>query len=763
MIRWMDLLGSRWALPLLLLVVGLGTTATATIEYARTAFEKDQNRFDGEVRRRLANIADRMALCESLLRGVAGLRATRSSLDVDTFHNYIVPLDVAQRYPGSQGIGFAIRTTTADGPELLKLVRPNEARPVRPARSDATDRFPIVLLEPMDRRNTAAIGYDMFSEPLRREAMERARDRGEMAISAAVTLVQEVDNEKQPGFLMFFPVYKNNTVPASIADRREQLAGFAYSPFRAGDLFDTLLPTGSGTTAIAIDVDDGSPDQPGDRLYRSKNDATSSDGSALRAVRPLTIGGRTWTVRFRALPDFYSASSKGLVPVIAIVGSALSFLISILVYLQGVAQTGLERSQERLREALTDAEQTARRERAARDESDRNSRLKDEFLATLSHELRTPLNAILGWAQLLVRKKEMSDEQVGSGIETIYRNAKAQAQLIDDLLDMSRIISGKIRLDVRPCRLADVAKAAVEAVQHAADAKGITLTLRVDSDIGPVAADANRIQQVIWNLVSNAIKFTPRGGHIELVIQCLSESMCEVVVRDDGQGIAPDFLPYVFDKFRQADASLTRQHGGLGLGLAIVKQLVELHGGTVRAESDGLGMGATFRVLLPVMASVRPERAASAPGSLSVEQQGNGDSATARPAARPLDGVRVLAVDDEPDARELIRRILEDAGARTTVAASAEAAQRELDQGIPDVLLSDIGMPGTDGLSLLKDVRCRREYGMRTLPAVALTAFARDEDRRLALEAGYADHVAKPFDADELVRTLLKVVRKKSD
>ncbi|UQA63940.1 response regulator [Polyangium aurulentum] len=382
-------------------------------------------------------------------------------------------------------------------------------------------------------------------------------------------------------------------------------------------------------------------------------------------------------------------------------------------------------------------------ERAARAEAERASRLKDDFLATVSHELRTPLNAILGYAQLL-RHGVMPAHKVSDGLEVIERNARIQTQIIEDILDMSRIVSGKMRLDVQRVELSSVIEAAMDTVRPAADARGIRLIKTLDPLTGPIAGDPSRLQQVVWNLLTNAIKFTPKGGLVQVVLERINSHL-EVSVSDNGPGIKPEFLPHVFDKFRQADASTTRKHGGLGLGLAIVRNLVEMHGGSVRVHSEGEGKGATFTVALPVSAvHASPESEERVhPRSPSM-----GMPLRDRPS---LSSVTVLVVDDEPDARELVRRLLEDCGARVTTAGSAQEALDLLDRERVDVLVSDIGMPGEDGYELVRRVRARGPGRQGGVPAAALTAFARSEDRTRALRAGYQTHISKPVEPMELL------------
>jgi PAS domain S-box-containing protein len=393
-------------------------------------------------------------------------------------------------------------------------------------------------------------------------------------------------------------------------------------------------------------------------------------------------------------------------------------------------------------DALSIRDELLRREHVAREEAESANRAKDEFLATVSHELRTPLNAILGWAHML-RANRLDQPTQTRALETIERNAKSQAQLIEDILDVSRIVTGKLRLDVRPVELAAVLDAAIDAVRPAADAKGIKLETILDPSSGPVSGDPNRLQQIIWNLASNAVKFTGKGGRVQVQLHRVS-SYVEIVVSDTGQGISTEFLPYVFDRFMQADATSTRRHGGLGLGLAIVRHLVEMHGGTVMAHSAGEGLGATFTVRLPLIVSRadkrEPYRAQPAPGAtISLE-----------PSPR-LDGVRVMVVDDDSDTREMLRLMIGQLGAEVKACASSEEAMRVLNEWSPDVIVSDIEMPDEDGYELIRKVRgAETKRDGRKVPAVALTAYGRVEDRLRALAAGYQMHIAKPAEPVEL-------------
>jgi len=416
--------------------------------------------------------------------------------------------------------------------------------------------------------------------------------------------------------------------------------------------------------------------------------------------------------------------------------------------LRGFAKLTRDLTEQKRAEALEivgqQREEILEAERSARMTAQQATRIKDEFLATLSHELRTPLSSILGWTHILKRNvAALKPEDLQRGIDAIDRNARAQARLIDDLLDLSRIMSGKVRLDVQQLSMLDIVQSAIESAEPAAKAKDIRLAVILDTHPATVTADGGRLQQVIWNLLSNAIKFTPKGGQIRVLLQRVNACV-ELSVSDTGIGIPASFLPHVFDRFSQKDASTTRSYGGLGLGLAISRQLVELHEGSIRAMSEGEGQGATFVVELP----------------LSIVQLEAEDPARAHPAEElscaeslsppRLAGVHVLVVDDEADGREMLQRVLEEQAATVTAVSSAQQALDVLKEITPNVIVSDIGMPETDGYQLMRTLRAGETRDER-IPAVALTALARAEDRKRTLVAGYQAHLAKPFDVAELV------------
>ncbi|MDF5736398.1 MULTISPECIES: hybrid sensor histidine kinase/response regulator [unclassified Nostoc] len=385
------------------------------------------------------------------------------------------------------------------------------------------------------------------------------------------------------------------------------------------------------------------------------------------------------------------------------------------------------------------------RERTARQQAEIANKIKDEFLAVLSHELRTPLNPILGWSKML-RTRKFDQKTTNHALETIERNAKLQTQLIEDLLDVSRILQGKLNLNICPVNLVMVVEAALETVKLAAQAKSIQIQTIFDPTLGQVMGDPNRLQQVVWNLVANAVKFTPTGGRVEIRL-LEAGKQAQIQVSDTGKGISPDFLPYVFDYFRQADGTMIRTFGGLGLGLAIVRKVVDMHGGNVQAESPGEGLGATFTVELPLL--VRSEQ---------VRREEN-ESSHCEPESSVLSETQVLVVDDEPDIRDLITFILQDYGVEVTAVASAQEALQALSESIPDVLVSDIGMPKTDGYMLMREVRSRSPEQGGLIPAIALTAYAGEMNQQQALAAGFQMHISKPVDPDVLVKAIVDLIK----
>jgi PAS domain S-box-containing protein len=983
---------------------------------------------------------DRLEMYVAMLRAGAGMMTVADIDSPERFRAFVERLELRTRYPGVQGIGYAGRIPAERlQDEIAQQQRQGrtdfQVEPLEPPRPEY---YPILYLEPLDERNRAAIGYDMFEDGTRRAAMQRARDSGEPATSGMVTLVQEIDEDVQPGFLIYVPVYERASAPSTDVERQRAIRGFVYSPFRAHDLFRGILGSNPRPRA-GFELYDG-PIAPDSLLYETIREP---DTGRFSLVRTIDMPGRQWTVEFFSTPSLDASSTGEFVPVVVGSGSAVTILLTALAALQTRARRRAEASEklaeeasrrlqqladsipqlawmanpdgyiywynsrwyeytgttpesmqgwgwqqvhdpsmlsrvldtwthslasgepfemefplrsadgtyrlfltralpfhdsrgaivnwfgtntdvqyrhdaarslqaqtetleivnhigaqlageldlDRLVQALTDAgtrltraqfgaffykqmnehgesytlyslsgapheafagfsmprgtavfgptfrgegivrsgditadprygrnaphhgmpdghlpvrsylavpvksrsgdvlgglffghserdvfteqaanivtgiaaqaavaidnaslyrqvQQLLESERKARSEAERVSRVKDEFLATLSHELRTPLNAIVGWGHLL-NSDALGPEKQRVAIETILRNARIQSQLIEDLLDMSRIISGRVGLEMRVVDLRETVDASVNVVRPTAGAKRIDIEVQADARPYAVRGDANRLQQIVWNLLSNAVKFTPPRGQVAVVLARRGDQI-ELAVADTGIGIDPEFLPYVFERFRQADGSFTRGHGGLGLGLSIVKSLIDMHAGTIQAWSDGAGTGATFTMRVPAATQTELADAGRA------LHEGTG-----APDTDALSGLSVLVVDDEADGGELAAEVLTQCGARVRVARSGAEALRLLhaSEAPIELIVSDLGMPQMDGYELIRRIRALPAEMGGAAPAIALTAYAGAQDQKRALAAGYDLHLAKPFTPAVLVSVCARLVR----
>jgi signal transduction histidine kinase/ActR/RegA family two-component response regulator len=739
-----------WALLALLALASL----LAANYVAESARERDQLRFEAAAEQAHEAIRERVESSIALLRATSGLFSA-AEVDRRLFAAYVERVELARRHPGLRGIGFSRRLRPGDAERLPAAMRAQGFAGFRhwPEHS-GPERHAILYLEPPDAVNLAALGFDMATEPVRAQAMERARDTGLAEGSGKVELVHEVAPEdRQAGFLVFVPVYAGGRVPGTQAERRATLEGFVYAPFRAGDMMWGVFG-GETPRNIQVELYDGAEVREDALLYRSAAPPPEVVDAARTPIplrefashTTLDMAGRVWTLQCRSGPGFPRDNAWTFVPVVLLAGLASALVLF-----------GVTRAQVRAHaeaEALAaDNARLYRRAEAARAEAEVANRAKDEFLATLSHELRTPLTAILGWTRIL-RKEKVDAATAARGLEVIERNVLAQSRLIEDVLDVSRIITGKMPLTVRRVDLAAVIEAALESVRPAAAARGIELAQLIEAP-ATIAGDAERLQQVLWNLLSNAIKFTPEGGRIEVRLRPEGETVT-IEVTDSGKGIDPEFLPHVFERFRQADSSSTRRHGGLGIGLALVRHLVELHGGSVGARSAGAGTGSTFAIRLPVAGpSVAPGDEGMAPVPAATVSRA---SLRGLPSLR---GLRVLVVDDEADARDLIGVILRGKGAEVTLAGSVAEAMDAL-AAAPEVIVSDISMPDEDGYDLIRRVRAA-EGAVAQAPAIALTAYARDKDRQAALSAGYQVHLAKPVEPDDLVLAIADLTGRTAD
>ncbi len=1099
---------SRRLIPYVMLTSSLALVAIATRYVEVTANARDRLQFENAVGRTQGSIQDRVNTYIALLDSGSGLFAVKPAISRNEFQTYVERLNISKNYPGLQGIGFSQRVFPEQKDELIAKMRSQGLPNFSIYPSYPRDRYhTIIYLEPQDRRNQKAIGYDMFTNSVRRQAMARARDTGSAAASGKVTLVQEIDRYKQAGFLIYVPVYQNGDIPDTRAERQKQLRGFIYSPFRADDFIQGIFGN-QPTSEVNFKIYDGLEITPENLLYRSPEQLTEQNQKPrFQKTIIFNLAGRPWTVQYSSSEQLEKGSDRYLIPFIAVSGVAIAFILFAVTHAQVKSRMAAERAAAELRhsedrfQAFMDCSPTAAwiadlqgnllyfnrtytqmfdftedaigrnlrevyapefadqyitnirlvseqnqvletvetaprpngtvgeflvykfplsdlsgnrlvgavalditesrkaeemvrqseirfrtlveqfplsiqilspqgktlqvnqaweklwgiqleylknydilqdqqlvelgimpyiqrgfagevvtipptqydpnqtlpepsiypqsqrwvqayiypvkdesgeirevvlmhediterkhaeedlqesearfrtliettfdgiiihdhgaildanhgtavmfgyrlseligksilelavpeyhqeildkiaqnfsesyeikgvrkdqtqldlevvgrtqiyrnravRVTAFRDITNRKllesqlraraeqlaeaNRLKDEFLATLSHELRTPLNAMLGWTQMLAMRK-LDEKTFARATETIHRNTRSLTQMIEDLLDVSRAITGKLHLKVNPTPLSPILNSALETVRSAAEAKHLQIHLKIDLSADLVLGDPNRLQQVFWNLLSNAVKFTPEHGQITIDLVRVG-NQAQVKIHDTGEGISPDFLPHVFERFRQADGSLTRAHGGLGLGLAIVRHLVELHGGTVSAESPGYQQGSTFVVSLPLMplqmAALSPTK------TLSFTQPPN--------QSQLLESLSILVVEDETDTRDLLTTILKQCGATVQAVSNVEAALETLLSIEPDLLISDIGLPGKNGYDLIKDIR--QSDNQQQIPAIALTAYATEEDRRAALKAGFQAHLAKPIEPQELIEVITELV-----
>ena len=1068
-------LKSRSWIPYAVFGGALVVTFVAALYVHRTTQAKDRARFENSVKQVSTALQSRLDTHVALLRAGTGLFAASVTVEPDEFHRFANQLDLPNHYPGIQGIGFSLTLQPGKRKQTIEQMRKAGHPDFRIwPEGDRPEYHTIIYLEPADRRNQAALGFDMTTEPIRRAAMERARDTGAAVASGRVTLVQEIEEPKQSGFLIYAPVYRNGAKTDTVSDRRAALEGFVYAAFRTGNLFPTILAAHE-YQGIDFQVFDGPVPASANLLYDSAadaNDRTSASRFGTTTTIPVTDG--PWSLHFTSNNDFEAGSATNFATFTLLGGGILSLVLfavarsqtrahdeavsaarelehsenSLRKSLEEQTQTeaALRKSEEILRlanhrfrvaeeasksfhydwnleadtvvrsesfsqvlgyspkevadtweawkalihpddfplskdkaienlnqltednfeveyrvrhkegyychlynrgivlrteqgkvhrvigqtvditerklaeERLRDANEraivsyeqllerisllaqklgaarelltiyrallvfarvsvpchglfvslydraidartaaygwgdgleidvselppmpvtkdgpnsravrtgnviitddymkatsghpqvvigpengrrpqsslvvpmsvlgrilgtievqsyerlaykpghaTAMRmaanltavaienaqllalESQARAEAEESNRLKDDFLATVSHELRTPLTAILGWARML-DSPTLPQPQFMRAIQTIQRNAKAQAELIDDILDVSRIVTGNLYLNLEPTDLTQIVEAAINVVRPTAETKHIQVETNFADQPVLVSGDAHRLQQVVWNLLSNAVKFTPQGGHVHVSTRHLG-AYVNLEIVDNGQGISAEFLPHVFERFRQADSSTTRKHGGLGLGLAIVRHLVEIHGGTVHAESDGEGKGATLTVILPLLA---------ADESVTTDDDARKSSDTLKPRPPELQGIHVLLVDDDAGAREVISAALNEHHARVTAVASAREAMQVIRRTPPDVLVSDIAMPIEDGYDLIGQVHELEANNGKTIPAVAITAYARVEDRRKALAAGFQSYLAKPIEPADLIEVVARLAR----
>ncbi len=714
----------RQLVPGVVLILSLLVTLGMSLLLGVNARARDQARFENVVQSTSDRIQRRLDAHVALLRGTSGLFATQREVTPREFSEFVRLLQVQEFYPGIQGIGFSRRFSHQERPEIEQWA--HEVAGLRDFRvwpeSPNGELHSIVLLEPLDERNRAAMGFNMYSEPIRREAMDRARDTGVPALSAKVTLKQEIHEQKQAGFLLLLPVYRGGDVPATVEARREALVGFVYSPFRADDLLNGIFGT-ERRPRVAFHLHDGPVVDPENLLHRSHRPEELSEKPMLTAISTLTVAGRPWTLAFSSLPAFEEGTRSQMVIPFAVGGVLVSLALFILSLAQARARGEAERGADGLRVALAERARVEERLREA-------DRRKDDFLAMLAHELRNPLAPVLTAVQLMERKQR-EGQDVGRERDVVERQVHHMRRLVDDLLDVSRVTRGKIHLQKRPLDVVGAAARAVEAARPFAESRGHTLRAELPGEPVWTEADPVRLEQVLTNLLHNAAKYSERGGRITLTL-VREEDEAVVRVADTGMGIPAEALPHLFKPFMQVARTLDRAQGGLGLGLTLVKRLVEMHGGRVEVASEGVGQGSVFTVRLPLLPAERvPVREDSRPAP-EVSSEGR----------------RVLVVDDNVDAAELLGEVLELDGHQVSVVYDGMAALECVEAFAPEVVFLDIGLPGLDGYEVAR--RLRRRPGGAGLRLVALTGYGQASDRQRSREAGFDTHLVKPVELDTL-------------
>ncbi len=729
-------------------------------------------------------IEERLAAYENALRGGAVLLEALGPVTRDEWRAYAYALEASESLPAIRGFGFVQRVTRAELDRHETHAR-SEGMPdyaVHPP-GERLEYGAILYLEPHGAR---ALGYDLYTDPIQRAAMFRARDAGAVALSGP----QNRDTASGPAdVVMYLPVMRRGKPVGT-------LVGWVFSPIAVDELMRSVVPPES--SPLDVRIYDGLTADEGELLYASTGMVQRAGTPGLQRSSVITLLGRPWTMRATALPAFEPHVGANREWWLLAGGLALSLLVFAISHvlvstrdralaLAGIMTEQWRRANEhlenrvasrtrelaeanrRMQAHIAERELAGRervralaQEEAARKDAEAANRTKDEFQVVLSHELRTPLNAIQGWAHIL-GQDAVAPEAVRRGAAAIKRNVAAQQRLIESLLDSSRMAVGQIRLEVHRVRLADVAAEVVAGQQSAAAAKGVTLRCDVAASVcnAEVMGDPRRLAQIVGNLVSNALKFTPPGGAIGVHLD-RSEDRLRLTMADTGTGISSEFLPHVFDPFRQADSSSRRRAGGLGLGLALVKQLVELHGGTIEATSPGTDRGTTLVVLLPEAAAARQNDDANRDAMASVVEDGPPPPGELRRDAREtgaLAGCALLVVDDHADTLEVMRAVLERQGARVTTASTVpealEQLQRRLARDPPSVILCDIELPGEDGYALLEQLRSLETRADtptgRPIPVLAVTAYAGERHRNRALAAGFDAHVTKPVDPRRLV------------
>jgi signal transduction histidine kinase len=586
--------------PFLVLAVSILITIGISYIFYQSSRNKNSIRFSNEVNRLQLSIENKINLYIALLKGGRGFIESNRAITRQTFAEYVKSLDLGKNYTGVQGIGYVKVVGGGERAALFEKMRSESYTDFQifPA-SEKDSYYVTAYLEPSDERNQKVVGFDMSSEAGRREALERARDSGEAATSAGLTSLQMNENDGGSEFIICLPIYKDGKMPASLTERRENIVGFIYSPFRADDFLNEIQNVKIASD-ISLRIYDGEPNA--ENLLAQSADQQpvtfhSQIEENLRAQKEIEVAGRKWIVEYASLPEFAAQSSIGWLPLIFIIGMVFSFLFFGMTYWEASARLKLQATAADLFEAEQQKQTLLEKEQAARLSAEQANRTKDEFIAVVSHELRTPLNAIAGWTRIL-RTEGLSENTEKLALEKIEKNLRLQTKIVEELLDYSQIVSGTIKLEDREVDFSNVFENTFSEIEPAAREKSIEFLKDNQLNGHLVLGDEDKIKIVIHNLLTNAVKFTHSGGKIETAVR-ENDGAIQMIVKDNGRGIATDFLPHIFDRFTQADASSTRNSGGLGLGLTISNHIMKLHKGKIEAHSEGTGKGATFTVYVP--------------------------------------------------------------------------------------------------------------------------------------------------------------------
>lgn len=599
-LQQMKKVGKHTRFPNMVLVVSLILTIGITYLFYQSAKNKDLLRFNNEILRVQAVIENKVNLYNALLKGGRGFVESANELTRENFANYVKSLELDKNYAGVQAIGYSKIVLPDEREALLKQMKAEGFADFKMFPEGERDfHQAIIYLEPLDERSKKAIGFDMSSETSRRTALERACDLGEAAATAKVSLVEE--NNQQSGFLIYLPIYKNGELPPTVQARKQNLEGYIFSQFRAKDFLNEVQ-TSASAFDVAIKIYDGEAN-PENLLAQTDAKINQDFAGQINEIyarqENLQVGGRNWVVKYNTLPVFAAQSSGGWTPLILVGGLIFSFLLFGMTYWESAARAKLQITAAELFESEKQKQTLLESEQKARLSAEQANKTKDEFIAVVSHELRTPLNAIGGWIRIL-RSDSLSNNTKNLALDKVEKNLNSQIELVEQLLSYSQIIAGNINIEDKKVNFSQLFEAVFQEIEATAHAKEIELLKDNRLNEHYVLGNEDKIRIVICSLLSNAVKFTHSGGRIEASV-LIDGGDIQMTVKDNGRGISPEYLPYIFDRFQQADNSITRVHGGLGLGLAISHQIVKLHKGTIEAKSEGIGKGSTFTVRFPVV------------------------------------------------------------------------------------------------------------------------------------------------------------------